>query len=182
MDVKDAEMLSNKLFDMGAIKASANSFGTSSSGLNLFGDEWKDVECENGKKARILKEPTKAFEIYGKEWSIKVKALTNVLEQIKVNAAVDVQKKITSLFDNLTYVEASLREMYKNSYLTFAATPCEEKSQEEKRRMDRVIGASTILLTGFKMMVESTETKDFDKVILKFLEITEKIANMILEK
>ena len=70
--------------------------------------------------------------------------------------------------------------MHKNSYLTFAATPCKEESQKEKRRMDRIIGSATFLLVGFKMTVESSDIKNFDKIAEKSFEITEKISQMIL--
>ena len=67
MDEEDAKILENDEFDMGAIKAAVESFGSSTSSLKIFGDSWTTVDCGGNKKARILKDPHKAFELYGKE-------------------------------------------------------------------------------------------------------------------
>lgn len=81
-----------------------------------------------------------------KEWSNRFNVVLDLLNQIKVQANDDLNNKIVKLFDNLGNVETTIREMYKNAYLTFAAAPCKEKAQEEKRAMDRIIVAASLSL------------------------------------
>jgi hypothetical protein len=70
--------------------------------------------------------------------------------------------------------------MYKNSYLTFAATPCNEKSQEEKRAMDRIIAAASLSLIGLKTMAESVNANDLDNINNEALKIIDRITSMII--
>lgn len=145
-----------------------------------WGSDWKQVDCGDGTTAQVLKNPEKAFEIYAKEWNTKFNVVIDLLKQAKASADTDLSNKIVKLFDNLNYVEATLREMYKNSYLTFAATPCKEESQKEKRKMDRIITAAGLLLMGLKVMIDSNGIKDIDALNDQVLKIIDKITNMII--
>lgn len=152
-------------------------------------DKWTEVKCEDGTKARILKNPEDAFELYAKEWSSKFSVVVDLLNQVKVQGDSDVNNKIVKLYDNLSNVEAVLRDMYKNAYLTFAATPCEEKAQEEKRAMDRIIVASSLSLLSLKIMIEgkgvqaataSGASVNLDSIYNETLKLVDKITNMII--
>ena len=68
-------------------------------------DEWVEVECQDGSKALVLKNPNKAFDIYAKEWSTKVNGLVDVANQVKVEASADINNRIVKLFDNLGSIE-----------------------------------------------------------------------------
>jgi len=140
-------------------------------------DDWTDVECTDGTKARVLKEPEKAFELYATEWTAKFKLITDLLERHKVNVDTEFSNNIVSLFNNLDYVQATLREMYKNAYLTFAATPCNEKAQEEKRRMDRIISAASLHLVSLKIMIEVT--KEHSEMASQFMKVIDRIIDLI---
>lgn len=144
-------------------------------------DDWTEVNCPDGGTAKVLKKPAKAFELYATQWTTKIKAITDILNQYKIDAEGNVDKKIVSLFNDLDYIEAALREMYKNSYLTFAATPCSEKAQEEKRRMDRIVTASSLHLVSFKIILESNGVKNFDLIYKEMLKMIDKIINMIIQ-
>jgi hypothetical protein len=152
-------------------------------------DKWTEVKCEDGTKARILKNPEDAFELYAKEWSNKLNVVVDLLNQAKVQGSDDLNSKIVKLFDNLGNVEATLREMYKNAYLTFAATPCKEKAQEEKRAMDRIIVAASLSLLSFKTMIENkgvqgvsatTGSTNVDSIYNETLKLIDKITSMII--
>jgi len=140
-------------------------------------DDWTDVICADGTKARVLKEPGKAFELYATEWNSKFKLIADLLDQHKVSADVGFSSKIVSLFNNLDYIQATLREMYKNAYLTFAATPCNEKAQEEKRRMDRIISAASLHLVSLKVVMEGTE--DHNELATQFIKVIDRIIDLI---
>jgi hypothetical protein len=143
-------------------------------------DKWTEVPCSDGTKARILKNPADAFELYAKEWTAKFNVVVDILNQVKAEGNAEVSNKIVKLFDNLNYVDATLREMYKNAYLTFAATPCSETSQKEKQRMDRVIAAIALSLVGLKVMIEANGTKNIDNLNLEVLKLIEKITNALI--
>jgi hypothetical protein len=149
---------------------------------SAWGKEWTEVECGNGEKALVLKNPTKAFEFYGKEWSAKFSGIVDVLQQAKAEVTGEASNKIEQLFKNLDYVNGALREMYYNHYLTFMATPCSEKAQSEKHWMDRMVGAATMSLVTFRMVLESTGTKDLDKLNEQLIKLTEKISDMMLKQ
>lgn len=157
-------------------------------------DKWTEVKCEDGTKARILKNPEDAFELYAKEWSTKFNAVVDLLNKAKVQGAADINNKIVKLFDNLNYIEATLREMYKSAYLTFAATPCKEESQKEKRAMDRIIISASLSLMVFKMilenkmvandeklMPEAKSSEKFDNLDNEMLKLMDKIISMIMK-
>jgi hypothetical protein len=143
-------------------------------------DKWTEVKCEDGTKARILKNPEDAFEIYAKEWSTKFNVVLNLLEKAKVEAGGEIGNKIVQLSNSLNYVGTTLREMYKNAYLTFAATPCSEKSQEEKRAMDRIIAVASMHLLTFQMMLENKDPKNLDSLNTEILKLIDKITVMII--
>jgi hypothetical protein len=143
-------------------------------------DKWTEVECLDGTKARILKDPGDAFELYAKEWTTKFNVVVEILNQVKAEGNAEVSNKIVKLFDNLNYVDATVREMYKNAYLTFAATPCSENSQKEKQRMDRVIAAIALSLVGLKVMIEANGTKNIDNLNSEVLKLIEKITNALI--
>jgi hypothetical protein len=143
-------------------------------------DKWTEVECSDGTKARILKNPADSFELYAREWTTKFNVVVDILNQVKAEGNAEVSNKIVKLFDNLNYVDATLREMYKNAYLTFAATPCSESSQKEKQRMDRVIAAIALSLVGLKVMIEANGTKNIDNLNSEVLKLIEKITNALI--
>jgi hypothetical protein len=152
-------------------------------------DKWTEIKCEDGTKARILKNPEEAFELYAKEWSNKFSVVADLLNQAKVQGNDDLNSKIVKLFDYLSNVEATLREMYKNAYLTFAATPCKEKAQEEKRAMDRIIVAASLSLLSLKTMIEgisvqtvtaSSASLNVDSIYTETLKLIDKITTMII--
>lgn len=143
-------------------------------------DKWTEVECSDGTKARILKNPADAFELYAKEWTTKFNVVVDILNQVKAEVNSEVSSKIVKLFDNLNYVDAALREMYKNAYLTFAATPCSESSQKEKQRMDRVIAAIGLSLVGLKVMLEANGAKSMDNLNSQVLRLIEKITDVLI--
>jgi hypothetical protein len=143
-----------------------------------FFDEWVEIKCQDGSKALVLKNPNKAFDIYAKEWSTKVNGLVDVANQVKVEASTDINSKIVKLFDNLGSIEAILREMYKNAYLTFAASPCSEKAQDSKIKMDKilmVIGASILLC---KLNLENS-SKDPASLSANVEKINTDVINLI---
>ncbi|MFZ0513392.1 MAG: hypothetical protein WAM14_17430 [Candidatus Nitrosopolaris sp.] len=76
--------------------------------------------------------------------------------------------------------------MYKNAYLTFAATPCKEKAQDEKRAMDRIIVAASPSLLSLKTMIEahaSDQPMTANSAFLKVCSIydaTQKLINKIM--
>jgi len=144
-------------------------------------DKWTDVTCPDGSKARVLKDPMDAFDLYAKEWTTKFNVVTDILNKIKAEGNVTVTGKVVRLFDNLNYVNAALQEMYKNSYLTFAATPCSESAQEEKRRMDRIVAAIGLSLVGFKVLLEDP-VNEIDSINAEILKLIDRIITMIEHK
>ena len=82
--------------------------------------------------------------------------------------------KIVKLYDNLNYVNAALSEMYKNAYLTFAATPCSESSQKEKQKMDRIVAAIGLSLVSIKMLLETGGASSVDKVSDEVVKLIDK--------
>jgi hypothetical protein len=160
---------------MGRADVNKMSLSTSLLGLDiesfgrLFG-ELTEVHCPDKSSAFILKNPGKAFETYAKEWSAKVKVVADVLDKVKASADADVSSKIVSIFENLNYVEASLREMYKNAYLTYLGDPCGKESQEAKRNADKVISFAAMYLLTIKIYAENQKLDDVNKELLKMLD------------
>lgn len=142
-------------------------------------DKWREVTCPDGSKARVLKDPANAFELYAKEWTGKFSIIMDTLNQIKINADSEVKSKIVKLFDNLNYVNAALQEMYKNSYLTFAATPCSESAQQEKRRMDRIIAAVGLSLVSIKLILENSSGDNIEKINQEILKLIDRLVTML---
>jgi hypothetical protein len=173
-------VMDNKNINPAAMVTTLSYIDTKMLGFSWPGGDWKEVDCGDGTTAQVLKNPEKAFELYGKEWNTKFNVVIDMLNKAKASADVELGNKIVKLFDNLNYVEAMLREMYKNSYLTFAATPCKEESQKEKRRMDKIITAASLLLMGLKVMIDSNGIKDIDALNDQVLKIIDKITSMII--
>jgi hypothetical protein len=46
-------------------------------------DKWTEVKCEDGTKARILKNPEDDFELYAKDWNSKFNLIVDLLKQAK---------------------------------------------------------------------------------------------------
>lgn len=146
--------------------------------LDLMG-KWREVTCPDGSKARVLKDPTDAFELYAKEWTGKFNVIVDALKQINVDAGVEVKSKIVKLSDNLNYVNAALQEMYKNSYLTFAATPCSTSAQQEKRRMDRIIATIGLSLVSIKLILENSSGNDMERINQEILKLIDRVVTML---
>ncbi len=176
---KVAVLLDNKKYNQGATAATLSNLSDS----NLFSilDKWTEVKCNDGSIARILKDPKEAFEIYAKDWSTRFNVVVDLLNPEKVEGSAEVNSKIRNLFDDLNYVEATLRGMYKNSYLTFAATPCSQKAQEEKRKMDKVMLAASLSLVSFKIMLDAKHNQSLNDLDNEILKLIEKISTMILQ-
>ena len=60
-------------------------------------DEWTEVKCQDGLKALVLKNPSKAFDIYAKEWSSKFNGLVDVANQVKIDASSEVNYKSSKI-------------------------------------------------------------------------------------
>jgi hypothetical protein len=178
-EVKDVDALHKAGYNPAALAVTLSSLPgqTSTASTRGWFDDWTDVECADGSKARILKNPEKAFELYASEWSSKFKLVTDLLDQARGNVDAEFTKKIVLLFNNLDYVQATLRDMYKSAYLTFAATPCNEKAQEEKRKMDRIISAASLHLVSLKIVIEGV--KDHNDMYSQFLKVIDKIIDLI---
>ena len=87
---------------------------TTLDGINLIvwdelWDKYTTVNCQDGSKAFILKDPLKAFEIYGREWDSKLKIVLEVFNKLKAEGEIELKKKIEKIFENLNYIEATLR-------------------------------------------------------------------------
>src|SRR2546423_728010 len=67
-------------------------------------DKWTEVECSDGTKAKILKNPTDAFDLYAKEWTAKFNVIVDMLNQVKAEGNAEVSNKVVKLFDNMNYV------------------------------------------------------------------------------
>jgi hypothetical protein len=173
-------ILSEKGMNRGAAAATLSYI----SDIRILGlsDKWTQVTCADGSKARVLKDPMDAFDLYAKEWTTKFNVVTDILNKIKAEGNVTVSGKVVRLFDNLNYVNAALQEMYKNSYLTFAATPCSELAQEEKRRMDRIVSAIGLSLVGFKIFLEDLDANKIDSINVEILKLIDRIITMIEHK
>ena len=144
-----------------------------------IGDKWREVTCSDGTKARVLKDPADAFELYAKEWTGKFGIVLDAVNNMKISADAEAKSKIVMLFDNLNYVNAALQEMYKNTYLTFAATPCSESAQAEKRRMDRIISAIGLSLVSVKLILDNADGHNIDKVNEQVLKLVDRIISML---
>lgn len=172
------ELLRDPSINPGAAAATL-SYLESSRSFGLF-DKWTEVKCPDGTKARILKNPGDAFDIYAKEWTSKFSFVFDLFEKNKVNVTADVNNKIVKLFENLNYVDATLREMYKNAYLTFAATPWLESSQKEKQKMDKIVAGIGLSLIGLKMLIEGDGLKSLAKVSEEIIKLIDKLTSMVL--
>lgn len=151
-------------------------------------DKFKEVQCASGEKVMILKDPLKAFEIYGEEYTKKVNFLIDVLNKLKIGDDVEVSKKTDIIFKSLDNISYMLNEMYKNSYLTFISNPCDEEFQKYKLRADNIRDAAIFYLVYIQLLLSSLIGKDpeeikvgLDKVIEKMFEICEKIIDKILD-
>jgi len=143
-------------------------------------DKWKEVKGPDGKKALVLKNPEDAFGLYAKEWNAKFNVIANLLNKAKVSVDAEIGNKIIQLTNGLSSVATVLRENYKNSYLTFAATAWDEKSQEEKRKMDRLITVATLHLATIEMMLGNKDAKNFENIHQAILSLIDKITNLII--
>ena len=147
-----------------------------------FWDKWVEVKCPDGTTARILKDPVDAFKYYAKEWTTKFEFVLNLLNEDKLTMKPEIQNKIVKIFENLNYVNGAIQEMYKNTYLTFAANPCLLSSQKEKQRMDRIVAAISLSLIGLKVMLEGGEADKYEKVNQQLLKLIDKFTEMILSQ
>lgn len=145
-------------------------------------DKWVNIKCPDGTTGRILKDPLDAFKYYATEWTTKFEFVLKILENDQVTVKPEVQNKVVKIFENLNYVNGAIQEMYKNTYLTFAATPCLLSSQKEKQKMDRIVAAISLSLIGLKVMLEGGEADKYEKVNEQLLKLIDKLTEMILSK
>jgi hypothetical protein len=180
-EVKEVNDLHKREYDPAALAVTLSSLSSQMSEVDTRGwfDDWTDVKYADGTKARVLKKPEKAFEFYATEWTTKFKLVTDLLDQARANVDAEFSKKIVSLFNNLDYIQATLRDMYKNAYLTFAASPCNERAQEEKCKMDRIISAAGLHLVSLKIVFEGA--KDHNEMYNQMLKMIDTIINLITE-
>jgi hypothetical protein len=144
-----------------------------------FLGKWKDVDCPDNTKARILKNPNESFEFYASQWKTNLEAIFRLFGQGNAKGKFERSQEAQKLYDNLGYVEATLREMYKSSYLTFAATPCDPKAQDEKRRMDRIIAIAAVYLLSLKIKIEKIGTQDMKSLIDEVDRTVDKIIDIM---
>jgi hypothetical protein len=148
-------------------------------------DEYIEVKCDDGTTAPVLKKPSKSFEIYAKDYSIRFNAALNALNNLQANLSVDVGTRIEILYKNLNNINATLRMMYQNSYITFAARPCQKEFQEAKLKADKIINAAGIYMITVQMMIENLIWKDpetiksgLDDIYKKIIEILDKLITL----
>jgi hypothetical protein len=193
MTKKDSEMNSNpitsakssQIYDI--LREGGMNKGATAATLSYIGDirllglldKWTEVTCADGSKARILKDPADAFELYAKEWTAKFTLVIDLLNKIKTEGDITVNNKVVKLFDNLNYVNAALQEMYKNSYLTFAAMPCSESAQAEKRKMDRITAAIGLSLVGIKVLLEDSDNHNIGNINSEVLKLIDRLISML---
>lgn len=147
-----------------------------------FLDKWVECKCPDGTTGRILKDPSDAFKYYANEWTTKFDFVLKLLKEDQLEVKPEIQNKIVKIFENLNYVNGAIQEMYKNTYLTFAANPCLLSSQKEKQKMDRIIAAISLSLIGLKVMLEGGEADKYEKVNQQLLKLIDKLAEMILSQ
>jgi hypothetical protein len=145
-----------------------------------FWDKWVEIKCPDGTTGRILKDPADAFKYYAKEWTTKFEFVLKLLNEDQVTVKPEIQNKIVKIFENMNYVNGAIQEMYKNTYLTFAANPCLLSSQKEKQKMDRILSAISLSLIGLKVMLEGGEADKYEKVNQQLLKLIDKLTEMIM--
>ena len=168
----DARAMATTFYNLDTSKLDVQSYG-------VF-DKWKEVKGPNGKKILVLKNPEDSFGLYAKEWTAKFNVIIDLLNKASINAGAEIGNKIIQLTTGLNTVATVLRENYKSSYLTFAATAWDEKSQEEKRKMDRINTVTTLHLAVIEMMLGNKATQDLDKVNQEIMKLIDKITDMIM--
>ena len=176
--ITDIEKLMGRA-DVNRRALSATLYGISLPFLTTLWGKFTSVSCKDGSTAFILKNPQEAFEIYGKEWKAKLKIAADVLNKIKAEGDLEFSNKIVTIFENLNYVEATLREMYKNSYLTFVGNPCSKDNQEAKRKADKIIAAASLFLLTIKILAETQ--KNLEAVNDEIIKMLNKLIDLILK-
>lgn len=171
------ELLAQHGMNRGAAAATLSYLGDARV-LRVF-DKWKEISCPDNSKALVLKNPGDAFQLYAKEWTGKFSVVIDILKQLEVSADAEVKNKIVRLYDNLNYVNAALQEMYKNSYLTFAATPCNPSAQEEKRRMDNILAVIGLSLISVKLVLDNSDGANLDRVNQEVLKLIDRVVTML---
>ena len=80
------EILRAEGMNKGAIAATLSYI----SDIRILGllDKWSDISCPDGSKARVLKDPSDAFELYAKQWTSKFDVVVDILNQFKAKGDV----------------------------------------------------------------------------------------------
>lgn len=98
------------------------------------------VDCPDGPRF-ILRRPERAFFIIASDWDVRIKAIAKALESIEPSLEID--KKFTSIAENLGKNFSGLQAHYQAAYLNFATNPCAkeaadflENANEEIRRKE----------------------------------------------
>jgi hypothetical protein len=179
MDI--GNILGNKLMNSGATLATISNLDKEQLDTLLqVKDKWVEISCSDGSKAFILRNFGDAFEIYGNEWNTTFGNVTDHLNQLKSNADSESSNKLDRILNNLNDIHTALMKAYNSAYLTFAAKPCDNESQDVKHRMDRTIVTASLLLLGIKASLDPKDVKNLDEINNRVLKLIDKITDSLI--
>lgn len=147
--------------------------------LKDVGKETETVRCPpNNEPRKILKDPSKAFELYHPEWNAKFNTNVDFLNQLKVGVGVDIQKKIDVLFSGLNAINGTLQQAYNAAYRIYHATPCNDESLDDWKRNTQEVIRQGIGLAYIQVQLgfASASPNALEKAIEK---VSDQVSTMI---
>lgn len=110
--------------------------------------EWLDVPCPDGSRVSILKDSNDAFTKYAQDWTKEVNNTVDLLERTgkeEKNSDVD-NNKIENIVGSIRDIDNDFRELYMESYSTFAARPCDTELRKLRDDMEIAINSAATYL------------------------------------
>lgn len=102
--------------------------------MTLLGcSETKTIFCSANKTnpVQVLRNPSKAYPIYAREFDASVKAAVNIVDKVNVDGDILFSNKIKAFRETLNQESTRMEMLVKANYLAYNLRPCDEKVRDE---------------------------------------------------
>jgi hypothetical protein len=122
--------------------------------------ETKTIFCSAGKTnpVQVLRNPTKAYPVYARDFDASVKATVNIVDNINVDGDITFGNKIKTFRETLNQESARMEMLVKANYLAYNSRPCDEKVRDEFFILQKSLADKTYELEKLRQSLQNALT------------------------
>lgn len=132
--------------------------------LVLSCGETKTIYCGPNKTnpMQVLRNPTKAYPVYAKEYDNSIKANVKILDEITVDVEPKLKSEVVELRQKLNQEASKMEMLVKTAYFAFNQDCCSESGKAQFHKMMTLLAEKSFELDRLNSNLKYSRNKDLE--------------------